>query len=295
MAGVTIYKQRRNIKIMKLWFLFPLVLFFCIFSSQAEADIESVDYLAIIEDNGNVIVTVNIEGEGVVNLPIQKDAEEINVEGGLYIIEEDEIEVSIGETGEAFVLYSTSMLTKKNGRNWEFDMKLPQKYSVGCAVAMPKDTNLEETIPNAVIESGEIMKLHWNNETDEIYVKYYFDKEIIEEEIKGANIVIYLAVIFCAILALSGGVIIFSKRREIKKLDKKKNIIKTLPPNETKIVELLMENDGEMKRSIAERKLEIAKSSLAVSLKNLERKNIIKVDRTSASHYLRFTSWFNEL
>ena len=56
-----------------------------------------------------------------------------------------------------------------------------------------------------------------------------------------------------------------------------------------------MINEGRMKRSKLERESGVSKSSLAASLKNLERKKIIEVDRTYASHYVRFTEWFNGL
>ena len=74
-----------------------------------------------------------------------------------------------------------------------------------------------------------------------------------------------------------------------------KNLIKTLSDNEQKIVGLLAENNGEMKRNKLERASALAKSSLASALNQLERKNIVKVDKAYVTHYVRLTDWFKSL
>ena len=79
------------------------------------------------------------------------------------------------------------------------------------------------------------------------------------------------------------------------KLKNRQNILKTLPANENKITRILIENNGGIKRSKLERLSGISKSSLAASLKNLERKKIIQLDKTYKSHYVRLTKWFDEM
>lgn len=280
---------------MKVLFVFLLVTFTLLLcASPVNADVTKVEYLVIIEDNGNVVVTISMEGSGLITVPVQEDVEEINVEGALYIKENDSIEISIGDTEEAFILYTTSMLTSKSGNEWNFDMPLANSENLEVTVAMPKDTNIMLTEPNAVIESGEILQLHWYGDMDEIGIKYYFDTDIGEIPEDAGNVLYSMGLLFTTAVVIAG-IFIHMKRRKIRRIGKKQNIMNTLPPNEVDIVQTLMDNGGAMKRSVMERKLDIAKSSLAASLKNLERKNILEVDRTSASHYVRFTEWFNEL
>lgn len=268
-----------------------MILLLC--APAVKADLQDVEYLVIIEDNGNTVVVISIEGSGLVSIPIQEDVE-VSVEGALYIMEGDSIDVSIGETGAAYILYTTSMLTSKTGNEWEFKMPLVNSENLEVTVAMPKDTNLMHTEPGAVIESGEILQLHWKGEVDRIKVRYYFD--IKPGDIpEGFEQGVYLIAVMVLVVMAAGAVVFYWRKGKVRKTDKKQNIMKTLSGNEVKIVKTLLENGGEMKRSRLERKLDIAKSSLAATLKNLERKNILEVDRTSASHYVRFTKWFDEL
>ncbi len=282
-------------KILKMPLLFIIIM---LLAPAVRADIQSVDYMVIIEDNGNSLVAVSIEGSGLIDIPIQEDVEEINADGALYLMENDSIEVSIGETGSAYILYATSALTGKAGDTWHFEMPLPDFQDLDVTVAMPEDTNLVRMEPNPVIESGEILQLHWKGSPGKIGVWYYFDKDTdtlpdTSREKNSPEIFVFAVPVL--VLAAAGFMLYRSRKRKTLKLDKRQSIVRTLSPNEAKIVKTLMESGGEMRRSLMERKLDIAKSSLAVSLKNLERKNIVEVDRTSASHYVRFTEWFNEL
>ncbi|MFH1225010.1 MAG: hypothetical protein V1676_04365 [Candidatus Diapherotrites archaeon] len=71
--------------------------------------------------------------------------------------------------------------------------------------------------------------------------------------------------------------------------------MKALSENERKVISLLASAGGEMKRNILERKSGLAKSSLASCLNMLERKNVVIIDKTSTTHFIRFTDWFKEL
>lgn len=71
--------------------------------------------------------------------------------------------------------------------------------------------------------------------------------------------------------------------------------MKALSENERAVIVLLSSNSGEMKRNLLERKSGLAKSSLASCLNMLERKNVVVIDKTSTTHYIRFTDWFKDL
>jgi uncharacterized membrane protein len=72
-------------------------------------------------------------------------------------------------------------------------------------------------------------------------------------------------------------------------------VLKTLTGNETKIISLLLQNNGGMRRNELERLSGVPKSSLASSLYNLEQRNIIRVDKSYAVHYVELTEWFKSL
>ena len=75
----------------------------------------------------------------------------------------------------------------------------------------------------------------------------------------------------------------------------KKNVLKALTENELKIVNALLENSGSMKRNKLEHLTQMAKSSLASALANLERRNIVQINRTFTVHTVELTDWFRNI
>lgn len=273
--------------------VFALALFtLCI--GQAAA--LGIDYQIIIEDNGNSIVIMTINSDGVVSVPLPGDVEEVMVKGALYLMNDSGVEISMGSIEEAILLYTTSLLTSKNGSEWAFELTLAEAGNV--TIAMPENTMVLDTEPQALMESGEFLQLHWEN-ASQVSLSYYFDGPgpgALEESGPGVTGNMpadptWIALPGAGIIAALGAVLYFRRPR----MSKKQSIIKIMSPNDRKIVKLLMENKGEIKRSVLEGRSGISKSSLSASLQNLERKKIVEVDRTFYSHHVRFTRWFNEL
>jgi uncharacterized membrane protein len=256
-----------------------------------------LEYYIVVEENGNSLVIITIDGSGLVSIPISQDVEEVRVQGALYSLNDGNLEVSIGSTEHAVVLYKTSTLTRKSEESWSFQIDLSNEEKNHTTVAMPKNTNIKKTSPPALIESTNFKKLMWEGNISQISVDYYFESEIPDdiidpdEDPQGISYLIPILVIGL-VVASTFGVIYFRRKNSLKN---KENILKTLPMNENKIMEVLLENNGEMKRSKLEKTSGISKSSLAASLKNLEKKKIIEVDKTYKSHYVKLTKWFNEL
>lgn len=75
----------------------------------------------------------------------------------------------------------------------------------------------------------------------------------------------------------------------------KRNVMKTLSGNEIKIINTLLEHEGKMLRNDLEKISGIPKSSLSVAINNLERKNIIQVDKSEWTHEVELTEWFKSL
>jgi uncharacterized membrane protein len=87
----------------------------------------------------------------------------------------------------------------------------------------------------------------------------------------------------------------FRKRRRLVLSEEKQNVLKALTGNEIKVVTLLLENRGGMKRNDLERKSGVPKSSLASTLHNLEQRNIVRVNKEYTVHYVELTEWFKSL
>ena len=260
-----------------------------------------IEYYIILEDNGDSVVIMNVYGNGTVSIPVQDDVDDVKAKGALYIMDNNTIDIFIGSTQQAAILYKTSLLTNKKGSIWTFEMPLAEGEK-NITLAMPENTHIENTRPSALIEEDEFLMLHWDGSMESIRVDYHFsDNDVqgnISEQIDGEDVTAameYTILEVVILLSSTAGVFVYitiGKKRRLMK--NRMNIIKTLPENEKKIVKTLMENKGEMKRSRLEKVTGIGKSSIALSLRNLERRNIIEVDRTFASHYVKFTRWFNE-
>ncbi len=274
----------------KLWVI--LLLLLVLPSVQAVGS----NYSIVVQENGNSLVIIGLRGDGVINLPIQPDVKDIRVKGGLFIQNNQSIEVSIGSTQEAVVMYKTAMLTTKEGNSWHFSLSAGRSDTV--TVAMPKDTLIVQTNPNAMIESGNYTKLIWKNPSAAIEVDYKFQEETLKPSAgttdsndtpihSGWVLVLPFVLIPFAVVA---GLALRKARPS-----KKENIIKTLSNNEALIVKLLLQNRGGIKRNQLERASKLAKSSLANTLNTLERKNIVEIDKTNVTHYIKFTRWFHEL
>ena len=73
------------------------------------------------------------------------------------------------------------------------------------------------------------------------------------------------------------------------------NIIRAANENEAKVLTLLLKHNGHLKRNVLEKESGISKSSLASALKNLEKKNIVGIDRSFHVHYITLSPWFRKL
>ncbi|MBU0530479.1 MAG: hypothetical protein KKC05_02295 [Nanoarchaeota archaeon] len=263
-----------------------MLLMFTLLTSTVAAQ-ETTEYYMIIEDNGNTLVAVTIMGSGLYEIPIPEDAEDLQVRGALYLMNGGSIEISIGETEQAVVLYTTSMLTTKTGNEWKFNMSLAELGNRSATILMPDNTKITSTTPSALIYTGDVTELQWIG-ADSIEIVYEFEKDVPEEQDMNP---IYITIII--IIAVILGSIEY--KREKSGVSKRESVIKTLTENEKKIVNILLENKGVIRRSKLEKESEISKSSLAVCLRNLEKKNIVEVDKRYPTHSVKLTEWFNEL
>ncbi|MFH2020017.1 MAG: hypothetical protein ABIJ34_01260 [archaeon] len=261
--------MRKIISLLLMMILLPLI--------QAM----DASYNVVVEDNGMSLIVIELTGRGLVTIPLQLDVSEVKVKGALYRIENMTLEVSIASTENAVVLYQTNLLTKKD-EDWQLHIELLNNSNL--AISFPDYAIIKESHPAGYLSSGNINKLVFSNASSVEVVYNFKDKPKFNYWPVGIGAAITLLVI--------GAVLIFRKKKP--KQSNKDKILRTLSHNERIVVKALIEN-GEMKRNELERLTKMAKSSLANTLANLEKKNIIEVDKTYTTHFIKFTGWFSEL
>lgn len=256
------------------------------------------EYSIIVEDNGNSLVIIGFKGSGLVNVPLPRDVEKVKVKGALYSLNNRSIDISIGSNKEAVLLYKTASLTKKGDENWELKLDLIDTNDESVMLILPLDANIIQTEPTATIESNEFLELSWKGDITSIELQYNFpnvdsldEDEEVPNNHNNYGVMILIFILLFIIIFIS--VIIFIFRT--KKKSNKNNVIKTLSKNEKTVVDIMMEHKGEIKRNKLEKISKLAKSSLANTLNNLEKKNIVEIDKSFTTHYIKFTRWFNEL
>jgi uncharacterized membrane protein len=271
--------------------IFSLIFGLCICSTLVGA--YSIEYYIVVEPNGNSVVIMTVHGSGLVNIPIDGRTDNINVKGALYRVNDDSIDVSIGSTEEAVVVYTTPMLTQKTD-NWEFRMDLVGSESTTATVALSPNVTITGTEPAAFIDVHDFKEVKWEENVSEIAVQYYFEN-IYNPLVPGKGSMLWVVVPIAVVGAGAGGFMYFRKGRQRARLRNRENLLRTLSDNERKVVEALIASGGQMRRSKVERKTGISKSSLAGALKNLERKKIVELDKTYKTHSIKLTEWFDEI
>jgi uncharacterized membrane protein len=278
------------------------------------------EYSVVVAENGNALVLIGLEGEGTVNIPLPLDVSYPEVYNALYVESADGIEVSLPGNESATIAYQTSMATSKTGSGWTLDLDLGGGYS--ALVSLPKTARIKRTQPQAYVSETEDSKHVSFTLADNVRVEYDFTSTPVSPTTTlkpqaptttlaattttrkttttqppggdgGLPVVVYAAAAFLVLAGAAGAAILFLRGRGPSEGMRK--AMRTLSGNEYKVVDTLLKHKGGMRRSELERTAGISKSSLAVALNSLERKNIVEVDRANTTHYVEVTKWFREL
>ncbi len=273
----------------------------------------SAECSIVVEGNGNALVILAYEGNGTVKVPLPMDVAAPKVLNALYVDSPQGIELLLKEGEVATVVYMTSMLTEKKGGRWVIDTDLVAGDH-RVHLSLPNSATIVKSEPQASISQGEeSLDLVWEG-PERIRIEYIFsqatstsvtktttttiadENEIGEEEVEDDEYITYVALLVGIILILGGAIsIIFRHIRASQATEGMRKIMRTLGGNEYKVVDTLLKDKKGMRRSDLERTSSISKSSLALALNNLERKNIVDVDRSNTTHFVELTKWFKEL
>ncbi|MBT7237658.1 hypothetical protein HN865_02265, partial [Candidatus Woesearchaeota archaeon] len=264
------------------------------------AEIDRSEYFIIVEENGNAVIGANYYGVGEITIPLQEDYERFTIQGGFYINEDDFVRIAIGNTQKAVFAYSTGMITEKQEGEWIMEIELETITEKDITVMLPGNAIVKNSIPDALIEDGEITKVRFSG-TDNIRVEYEFPKDdysifLFNNEGDGGNNYGFLGgiVIFVVLLGTFVFLYISKNSKDKKRKTKHEELLQTLSENEGNVVRLLIEMKKPMKRNHIKKKLDLAKSSLAAVLNNLEKKKIVAIDKTYTTHIIKLNDWVNK-
>jgi len=251
------------------------------------------DYEVILKENGQALVLITLEGEGVVSLPFYDDVEDINVKGGLYLLEDNNLDVSIGSSGGATVAFVTNLLTKKQGEKWQLELDVLDGTRE-IKLHAPENLIVIKSDPNVLIEKDDVITLYWQNNINSITLEYKFDEGSFNEsdERQVPLWAIFFSLLGIIVVAL--GIYVLKIRKKPKE-NRKEDLMRTLLKNERTIVTILLNHEDGIRRNELERESQISKSSLASSLYNLERKKLIDINKNQTVHFIKLKRWFYEL
>ncbi len=270
------------------------------------------NYNIIVEENGNALVVLVVTGIGTINMPLPIDVVSPAVKDALYVQSKNGVEVAIDAGGSSTIVYKSALLTGRMGQEWQFKLELPEFTAASIILSIPENTNVLSTSPNAAISHvGKSKNIIWNvfpSNNTFVKAKYMFTEptqttlEKKQEDDEGTSTDSWLFTILITLIIPLSATLLFvlllyrrTRKGSLVFSNGVQNVLKTLTGNEVKVITLLLDNGGGMKRNDLERKARIPKSSLASTLHNLEKRNIIQVNKEYTVHFVELTEWFKSL
>jgi len=252
-------------------------------------------YNILVQESGNSIVLATLEGSGLHTIELPTDAQP-EVRGALYLQEGNILSLSIGSTEKAIIAYQTSTFTSKDNA-WKLNINL----DAPAKVSLPLSANILSVTPDAFVKETNVKTIEFQEGSAEItYQIENIDLQSYLDNLdtnKFETIVTYVVIAALFLILLVGLFFLIKRPKRVKqaKTSHKNNVLKTLSNNEKKVVQIILENNNEAKRSQIERESKLAKSSLASTLTQLENKKIVEVDKTHTTHFVKLTGWFKDL
>ena len=304
-----------------LWVIVIIIFFSSAILSAQAMEKPIAEYKIEVSKTGLVSVKLTINSSEKISLELPKDQPEGILEDAIILKEDQKYQIT-PKTVPYTISYTTSYYTRKEEGIWYFSMPILNGSTINLTV--PKEIQLVQIRPAAFIAKKKQLEIHWKSlEQNRIKLSYVFLKESIEEntnldESKNSTVTLIISLITLAVL-ITGTIILrkshflkkskslknksvisknLKQQRELKQpdiSDAQLNIIRAVNKNEALIIEILLKFNNAIKRNQLEKETDLAKSSLASSLKNLEHKKIILIDRSFSTHYITFTEWFTEL
>ena len=246
----------------------------------------ATSYSYAVQESGETDVVISSAEKISIQLP--PDVLDPSVEEGSYQATEKGIEVI--PDGTAMVRYTSSYHTRKQEGIWYFEGSVHKGANV--TLSLPDNIQIVQARPRSRIrEEG----LSWANvSTENITVSYVrIQSGAVSQPQKSYPQWVPISLLGLVILFA----LLYKKKgsSEPDMSEGQLNVIRAANANEAVVLKILLKHKGHIKRNIPEKESKLSKSSLASSLKNLEKKDIIQIDRSFHVHYIVLSDWFKEL
>lgn len=285
-----------------------LLLLVLILSSTAYAQ-KTGDCKVVVSENGRCLVLLSLEGAGSLEVPLPLDVPFPEVEGAIYVQSQEGVEVSLAEGDNAVLAYKSSLLTSKEGEKWVFTYTTPPMDSLELTVSLPKNIKITSLVPSGAVSSTDkSTDIRWGSAGGkEVRIEYeYTDDEPVtthRRQASGASFLEeYLTTLLTIVVAAVLLMVLYSKKRRgqtaktlVVQTPGKKAVMDSLSWNENQVVKLLLSKGGSMRRTDLAKATGLAKSSLAAVVNNLEKKQVIDVDKRYTVHTINLTDSFKRL
>ncbi len=309
---------------------FALLLFL---AAEFSAGLELPSYDFVVSESGAVFALARFPAAGLnesrlVVLDLPADAGEPVVSGALHAVRNNSLLLSRSTNTTALTAFTTSHFTTKQGRDWSFSANFSPSFGLqdGRVLLPARATLLFYSPARAfVLPRNDSIELQWNStRAKSIVVEYRLEapplqpRGVIGEAISASALPpavqplqpFFAFALIAALVALIAYAIhqYLERRRqplpgapppegrETRLLSPgQANVVRTLSENDARVVEAIAQAGGEAKRFELEKKLGFAKSSLALSLRRLEEKNIVVVERALVFQRVSLSEWFSEL
>ncbi len=311
----------------ELRFLALAALGFCL--ALAPLAVALPSYTFVVSENGAVLELASFPAaqaneSHLVVMDLPSDAGEPVVSGALYAVANNTLLLSRSRNTTALVAFTTSLFTSKQGGEWSFAANLSRQFSqADVIVFLPRRAELLFFSPARmrVGPRNDSLALSWNSTAGQaIYLQYAFENGPAVAQANASTSVLpipqrgpspvsttpFAAFVLITALVLLIAYGLWNYLAAGKKVvpqptpalltPGQQNILRTLSDNDAKVVQAIASSaGGEVKRFLLERNLGFAKSSLALSLRRLEQKNIVSVDRALVFQRVRLSDWFKSL
>jgi uncharacterized membrane protein len=283
----------------------------------------SANYDIIVDDSGASLVLLTLSGEGETSLILPADVSDPVVEGAPYITEDSRLYVSVSGGLPCTVMYVTDHFTGKQGAEWTASLEMPENISdTYVKISLPHDAKFVSASPSSpqLSRTNDSLVASWlftSAPPASISLLYSLSQTPFSPPAGQqtnppasqppqttlqwtAEYTLLFAVPIILLLAVVSAFYLWRKttgkqKPKLEVTEGMRNVMKALNESDVKIIEAIIDSGGEIKRSTLERKTQTAKSSLALALQRLESKNIVKMDKERASHYVALSEWFRSL
>jgi len=178
----------------------------------------SSSYNLVVAENGNTWAAITLTGQGTVNVPLPIDAEP-QVSGALYVNTVNGIDVTVGTSGAANIVFQSSTLTEKANGDWSIGLELPSADSNSVTVSLPANTAVGGTTPTAEIAPVSGSKnVVWNSASGSVSVTYSFTAANGAVDNGGAPVPqadYTLVIVVVVLVAIGAGAFFYLKKKAV--------------------------------------------------------------------------------